>query len=113
MIQKIGLCICLYDVLRVQDGIIGYGTGEANVNVDFRLIFFRPFKGEIVLGQISSASEAGMKSMQPVNFLFFLPTKLTLFQSALTSSTTFSFLLTLYLQIAVCKTIVSVFSLSP
>lgn len=27
---------------------------------------FRPFKGEIILGRISSASEFGMKSMFPI-----------------------------------------------
>ena len=63
MIQKIGLCLCLYDILKVQDGIIGYGTGKANVNVNFRLIVFRPFKGEIIVGQIASASDLGIKSM--------------------------------------------------
>lgn len=31
--------------------------------VEFRLVVFRPFKGEIILGRISSASEWGMKSM--------------------------------------------------
>ena len=30
--------------------------------VEFRLIVFRPFKGEIILGRISNASEMGMKS---------------------------------------------------
>ena len=34
--------------------------------VEFRLIVFRPFKGEIVLGRISSASEVGMKSEFPI-----------------------------------------------
>lgn len=29
--------------------------------VEFRIIVFRPFKGEIILGRISSASEFGMK----------------------------------------------------
>lgn len=61
VIPRIGLAITLYDVLRVSDGVIGYGTGKANVNVDFRLIVFRPFKGEIILGQISSASEEGIR----------------------------------------------------
>ena len=82
VIQKIGLCICVYDVLSASDGLIGHGTGIVNVNgvpkksglqcpyikrflVEFRLIVFRPFKGEIVLGQISSASEYGMKSTFP------------------------------------------------
>lgn len=30
--------------------------------VEFRVIVFRPFKGEIILGRISNASEFGMKS---------------------------------------------------
>lgn len=33
------------------------------LGVEFRLIVFRPFKGEIILGRISSASDYGMKSM--------------------------------------------------
>lgn len=36
------------------------------IPVEFRLIVFRPFKGEIVLGRINSASEFGMKSELPV-----------------------------------------------
>ncbi|MCJ1315453.1 DNA-directed RNA polymerase III subunit rpc25 [Xylographa vitiligo] len=61
VIQKIGLCICVYDLLTASDGLIGHGTGIVNVNVEFRLIVFRPFKGEIILGKISGASEWGMK----------------------------------------------------
>ncbi|TVY20444.1 DNA-directed RNA polymerase III subunit RPC8, partial [Lachnellula arida] len=33
VIQKIGLCICLYDLLSASDGLIGHGTGLINVNV--------------------------------------------------------------------------------
>ena len=32
VIQRIGLCICLYDILKASDGLIGHGTGIANVN---------------------------------------------------------------------------------
>lgn len=35
--------------------------------VKFRLIVFRPFKGEIILGKITGVSEHGLKS------LFFSP----------------------------------------
>jgi DNA-directed RNA polymerase subunit E'/Rpb7 len=31
--------------------------------VKFRMIVFRPFKGEIMLGKISSGTEHGIKSM--------------------------------------------------
>ncbi|GFF38393.1 hypothetical protein IFM46972_05534 [Aspergillus udagawae] len=61
VIQKIGLCIGFYDLLESSDGLIGHGTGLVNVNVKFRLIVFRPFKGEILLGKISSATQQGIK----------------------------------------------------
>ncbi|KAI9749122.1 MAG: DNA-directed RNA polymerase III subunit rpc25 [Lichina confinis] len=61
VIHKVGLCICLYDMLKVSEGLIGHGTGLVNVNVEFRVIVFRPFKGEIILGKISSSSEQGIK----------------------------------------------------
>ena len=32
VIQKIGLCVCLYDLLSASDGLIGHGTGLINVN---------------------------------------------------------------------------------
>ncbi|KFY41487.1 hypothetical protein V495_04911 [Pseudogymnoascus sp. VKM F-4514 (FW-929)] len=41
VIQKIGLCICLYDLLTSSEGLIGHGTGLVNVNVEFRLVVFR------------------------------------------------------------------------
>ncbi|CAG8921065.1 unnamed protein product [Penicillium salamii] len=79
VIQKIGLCISFYDLLESSDGLIGHGTGLVNVNgmsachfapvimvidlavVKFRMIVFRPFKGEIMLGKISSGTEYGIK----------------------------------------------------
>jgi hypothetical protein len=32
IIQNIGLCIALYDLLSASDGLISYGTGNVNVN---------------------------------------------------------------------------------
>ncbi|KAJ5975255.1 DNA-directed rna polymerase III 25 kd polypeptide [Penicillium waksmanii] len=61
VIQKVGLCVSFYDLLESSDGLIGHGTGLVNVNVKFRVIVFRPFKGEIVMGKISSGTEHGIK----------------------------------------------------
>ncbi|KAI9843731.1 MAG: DNA-directed RNA polymerase III subunit rpc25 [Thelocarpon superellum] len=61
VIQKIGLCVCLYDLLEASEGLIGHGTGIVNVNVTFRLVVFRPFKGEVLTGRISSSSELGIR----------------------------------------------------
>jgi DNA-directed RNA polymerase III subunit RPC8 len=32
VIQKIGLCICMYDLLWASEGLIGHGDGMVNVN---------------------------------------------------------------------------------
>lgn len=32
VVQKVGLCICMYDLLKASDGLIGHGTGNVNVN---------------------------------------------------------------------------------
>ena len=61
VVHKIGLCLGLYDITSTSEGLIGHGTGLVNVNIDFRLIVFRPFKGEILQGRISSNSEMGIR----------------------------------------------------
>lgn len=60
VVYNLGLCICLFDILRVSEGQIGHGSGSAHVNVEFRLIVFRPFKGEVLTGRISSSSPHGI-----------------------------------------------------
>ncbi|KAI1403020.1 RNA polymerase III subunit Rpc25-domain-containing protein [Hypoxylon fuscum] len=60
VIQKIGLCICMYDLLWASEGLIGHGDGLVNINVEFRLIVFRPFKGETIFGKINRATKEGM-----------------------------------------------------
>lgn len=72
VIQKIGLCICLWDVTWASEGLIGHGTGLVNVNVEFRLVVFRPFKGEVLLGRITSATQDGISSMFELIFTSFI-----------------------------------------
>ncbi|KAF2751022.1 hypothetical protein M011DRAFT_464816 [Sporormia fimetaria CBS 119925] len=60
IIQNIGLGICLYDLLDTSEGLIGHGTGLVNVDVEFRLVVFRPFRGEILQGRIKFATEEGI-----------------------------------------------------
>jgi len=61
VIQKVGLCICFYDLLTATEGLIGHGSGVINVKVTFRLIIFRPFRGEVLEGTISESSPAGIR----------------------------------------------------
>ena len=32
VVHKVGLCVCMYDLLKASDGLIGHGTGNVNVN---------------------------------------------------------------------------------
>ncbi|KAF2662716.1 hypothetical protein K491DRAFT_552915, partial [Lophiostoma macrostomum CBS 122681] len=57
VISNIGLCICLWDMLDASEGLIGHGTGLVNVNVEFRMMVFRPFRGEILYARIRSSDE--------------------------------------------------------
>jgi DNA-directed RNA polymerase III subunit RPC8 len=61
VIQKVGLCICLYDILNTSDGIVGQEGGNVHVNVTMRIVVFRPFKGEIIEAKINSAEPSGMR----------------------------------------------------
>lgn len=60
VVQKVGLCICMWDLSKSSDGLIGYGTGNANMNVEFRLLVFRPFKGEIIAARVKYNTPEGI-----------------------------------------------------
>ncbi|KAJ2982328.1 hypothetical protein NUW58_g6464 [Xylaria curta] len=67
VIQKIGLCICMYDLLWASEGLIGHGDGLVNVNGTVTALppsittLCRPFKGEILFGKISRATAEGLQ----------------------------------------------------
>lgn len=60
IVQKVGLCICMWDLLKASEGLIGFGTGNASVNVEFRMIVFRPFKGEVIAARIKANTPQGI-----------------------------------------------------
>lgn len=80
VIHKVGLCLGLYDIISTSEGLIGHGTGIVNVNVDFRMIIFRPFKGEILQGRISSSSEMGIRITMDFFDDIFVPGPAMLFE---------------------------------
>ncbi len=55
VIQKVGLCVCFHSIISLSEGLIGHGSGIVNANVEFRMIVFRPFKGEIVNATITNS----------------------------------------------------------
>ncbi|QIW96878.1 hypothetical protein AMS68_002396 [Peltaster fructicola] len=54
VLNEIGLCVGFHSLIKSSEGLIGHGDGLVSVNVDFRLIVFRPFKGEIIMGTITN-----------------------------------------------------------
>jgi len=60
VIHKVGLCLGFHSLISASEGLIGHGTGIVNVQVDFRLVVFRPFKGEIIQGTIVHSNTAGI-----------------------------------------------------
>lgn len=82
VVQNVGLCICFWDLLKASEGLISQGDGMVNVNgneyprhtrlpkcsllgaVEFRLVVFRPFKGEIIHGVILDSSVEGIRGIR-------------------------------------------------
>ncbi|KAL1594669.1 DNA-directed RNA polymerase III complex subunit Rpc25 [Nothophoma quercina] len=60
IVPGVGLCIALWDLLSATEGLIGHGTGLVNINAEFRLAVFRPFRGEIIYGRIKSSAPDGI-----------------------------------------------------
>ncbi|CAO3579396.1 unnamed protein product [Absidia cylindrospora] len=61
VVQEVGLCICVYDILTTSEGFILYGDGCSYVKVSFQLTVFRPFVGEVLTGRIKSCSPSGVR----------------------------------------------------
>lgn len=60
VIHNVGLCICLFDVLKYEDSFIFPGDGSSHTKVHFRFIVFHPFVDEVLVGKIKSCSREGV-----------------------------------------------------
>lgn len=61
VVHKVGLCIALYDVLKVGDSYVFPGDGASHTKVAFRFVVFRPFTNEVLVGKIRSCSAEGVR----------------------------------------------------
>lgn len=55
-----GLVICAYDVRVIGDAFLHHGSASQHVQATFRLLTFKPRKGQVIEGQISAVSVNGM-----------------------------------------------------
>ena len=55
----IGLVISLFDILEIGDSHLVAGDGASHTRVTFRVLVFRPFIEEIIVGKIKSSNSEG------------------------------------------------------
>jgi DNA-directed RNA polymerase III subunit RPC8 len=60
----------VYDILSIGEGLIIPGDGGSYHRVQFRLVVFRPFIGEVIVGKIKASAPAGIQGAQ-ISFFFF------------------------------------------
>lgn len=56
-----GLCICVHDILEASEGRIRWGDGCLYYTVLFRLVVFRPFINEVLVGRITSSTNESIR----------------------------------------------------
>ncbi|KAH0616782.1 hypothetical protein JD844_028172, partial [Phrynosoma platyrhinos] len=60
VVYNVGLCICLYDITKLEDSYIFPGDGASHTKVHFRYVVFHPFLDEIIVGEIKGCSLEGV-----------------------------------------------------
>ncbi|KAG9031868.1 DNA-directed RNA polymerase III subunit rpc25 [Tulasnella sp. JGI-2019a] len=57
VIPDVGLGVCVFDLLAVSEGKVRYGDGCFWHKLTFRLVVFRPFISEVIVGTIKECTE--------------------------------------------------------
>ena len=61
VISNHGLCVAIYDLVRVGEAHLHPGSACQHISVEFRLAMFSPFVGEILSGTVVSCNEQGLR----------------------------------------------------
>ncbi|XP_015449033.1 DNA-directed RNA polymerase III subunit RPC8 isoform X2 [Pteropus alecto] len=70
VVYNVGLCICLFDITKLEDAYVFPGDGASHTKVHFRYVVFHPFLDEILIGKIKGCSPEGVHEslQQPAKF---------------------------------------------
>eukprot|EP00897_Mesotaenium_endlicherianum_P005428 jgi/Mesen1/4913/ME000246S04147 len=60
VVPEHGLCISLYDIQSVEGGFVFPGDGAPRFTVKFRMVMFRPFVGEVLVGKLTGCDPTGL-----------------------------------------------------
>ncbi|CBZ51315.1 hypothetical protein NCLIV_043800 [Neospora caninum Liverpool] len=61
VVANCGLAVAFYELRRIQSATIRSGDGSARYKVEFALVFFRPFQGEILEGTLMHSDTQGLR----------------------------------------------------
>ncbi|CAD5124234.1 DgyrCDS12529 [Dimorphilus gyrociliatus] len=61
VINDVGMCLTVWDLLKIDDSCILPGDGATHTNVSFRAVVLRPFVDEILVGKIKSCSKESVQ----------------------------------------------------
>ncbi|KAF9070361.1 polymerase III polypeptide H [Rhodocollybia butyracea] len=61
ILHDVGLCISVFDLSEVGEGKVRYGDGFLWYKTVFRIIIFRPFKSEVILGKIKNSEDGSIR----------------------------------------------------
>lgn len=60
VIHDVGLVVTLYDIQHIEGGYVYPLEGAARFRVKFRLVVFRPFVGEVLVGKLAKSDRKGL-----------------------------------------------------
>ena len=60
VVKDVGLVISLFDILKIGESHIMAGDGASHTKVTFRVLVFRPFVEEVLVGKIKSSNKDGL-----------------------------------------------------
>ena len=60
VLKDVGVVIALWDILRIGDSYLLPGDGASHTRVEFRILVFRPFMEEVLVGKIKCCTKEGV-----------------------------------------------------
>jgi len=61
VLHDVGLCVTVFDLTKCSEGKVRYGDGCLWHKVEFRLVVFKPFVSEVLIGKVESSTEEGIR----------------------------------------------------
>lgn len=57
VVPELGLVVTIFDILDIQGGFVFPSDGAAHFDTKFRVVVFKPFVGEVIVGKLKSCDK--------------------------------------------------------